>query len=87
MFADQNQCLVPHLKDPLHICLEPENQGHGMTLNVCNLGSKYPYFNRAYLVSVKSTLGFIICILVKNLQMRATKTAAYYISPIEIGVL
>ena len=22
-----------------------------MTFNVCNLGSKYPYFNRAYVVS------------------------------------
>ena len=41
---DQNECLVPHLKDPIHICLEPEAQGHGMTFKVCNVGSKYPYF-------------------------------------------
>ena len=25
---DQNQCLVPHLKDLFHICLELKNQGH-----------------------------------------------------------
>ena len=29
---DKNECLVPHLKDLFHICLEPENQGHGFIL-------------------------------------------------------
>ena len=48
---DQNQCLVPHLKDLFYICLETKAQGFGMTFNVFNLGSKYPYFNRAYVVS------------------------------------
>ena len=47
----QNQCLVPHLKDLLCICLEIKAQGFWMSFKVCNLGSKYPYFNRAYLVS------------------------------------
>ena len=28
---DQNQCLVPHLKNLHYICFEPEAQGHGMT--------------------------------------------------------
>ena len=37
---DQKQSLVPHLKDPLHTYLEPENQGNGMTFKVFNLGSK-----------------------------------------------
>ena len=23
---DQNECLAPHLKDPIHICVEPEAQ-------------------------------------------------------------
>ena len=27
-----------------------------MSFKVCNLGSKYPYFNRAYIVSVKTQL-------------------------------
>ena len=48
---NQNQCLVFHLKDLIHICLETKAQGFSMTFNVCNLGSKYPYFNRAYVVS------------------------------------
>ena len=37
---DQNECLVPHLKDLIHICLEPEAQGRGMTFNVHYIGSK-----------------------------------------------
>ena len=48
---DQNQCLVLHLKDLFHICLEPKAQAFWMTFNLCNCGSKYPYFNRAYVVS------------------------------------
>ena len=40
---DQNQCLVPHLKDLFHICLETKAQGFWMTFKVCNHGSKYPY--------------------------------------------
>ena len=48
---DQNQSLVPHLKDLFHICLEPKAQGFWMTFNLFNCGSKYPYFNRAYVVS------------------------------------
>ena len=30
---------VPHLKDLLHICLEPEARGHGVTFKVCNASS------------------------------------------------
>ena len=40
---DQNQCLVPHLKDLFHICLETKVQGFWMTFKVCNLDSSYPY--------------------------------------------
>ena len=40
---DQIQCLVPHLKDLLCICLELKAQGIWMTFKVCNLGSNYPY--------------------------------------------
>ena len=40
---DQNQCLVPHLKDLFHICLETKVQGFWMTFKVCNHGSKYLY--------------------------------------------
>ena len=47
---DQNQCLVPHMKDLLNICLEIKDQGFWMTFKVCNLGSKQPYFNRGYVV-------------------------------------
>ena len=39
---DQNECLVPHLKDPIHICLEPEAQERGMTFKVIFGRSKYP---------------------------------------------
>ena len=28
-------CTVPHLKDLIHICLEPEAQDCGMTFNMC----------------------------------------------------
>ena len=49
---DQNQCLVPHFKDLSHICLEIKAQGFWMTFNTSNLGSKEPYFNRAYVVRV-----------------------------------
>ena len=34
------KCLEPHLKDLFHICLEPKVQGHGITLNERNHGSK-----------------------------------------------
>ena len=47
---DQNQCLVPQLKDLFHNCLVDKAQGFWMTFNECNLGSKKPYFNRAYVV-------------------------------------
>ena len=49
---DQNQCLIPHLKDLLRICLEDKAQGFWTSFKVCNLGSKYPYINRAYVVRV-----------------------------------
>ena len=38
------ECTVPHLKDLIHICLEPEDQCCSMTLNRFYIGSKYPYF-------------------------------------------
>ena len=40
---DQNEQLVPHLKDLIHICLEPEFQSHDMSFKVCNLGT-HAYF-------------------------------------------
>ena len=52
----QNQCLVPHLKDLFCICLKTKTQGFWMSFKLCNLGSKKPYFNRAYVVSVKTQL-------------------------------
>ena len=36
----QNECLVPHLKDPIHICWEPEAQKHGMTFRAIFSRSK-----------------------------------------------
>ena len=33
------------------ICLGIKAQSFWKTFNICNLGSKYPYFNRAYVVS------------------------------------
>ena len=35
---DQNQCLIPHLKDLLRISLEDKAQGFWTSLKVCNLG-------------------------------------------------
>ena len=35
-------CIVPHLKDLIHICLEPEAQGKIMTFIVIFIRSKYP---------------------------------------------
>ena len=49
---DKNGCIVPHLKDLFHICLEPENQGHGMIFMVWNFGSKQPHLYSAYVVSI-----------------------------------
>ena len=34
---------VPHLKDPIHICMEPKDQDFCMTFNMCYVSSKYPY--------------------------------------------
>ena len=47
---DQNQCLVPHLKDLLRICLEVKAQSFWKTFKVLNLASKQPYFNSVYVV-------------------------------------
>ena len=41
---DLKECTVPHLKDLIHICLEPEVQGCDMTFNRFFVGSIYPYF-------------------------------------------
>ena len=43
-----------HLKDLLHICLDPEVQVYGMTFRVCNLGSKQFHLYSAYVVSIAS---------------------------------
>ena len=40
---DQDLCLVRHLKDLFHICLETKAQCFWMTFKVCNHGSKDPY--------------------------------------------
>ena len=32
------------MKHLIHICLETEAHGSGMTFNICYVGSKYPYF-------------------------------------------
>ena len=47
---DQNQCLVPQMKDLLCIFSEIKGQSFWLTFKVCNLGSKQPYFNGAYVV-------------------------------------
>ena len=39
---DQKKCLVPHLKDLLHIYLEPGAQGDGMLFKSIYIISKYP---------------------------------------------
>ena len=48
---DQNQCLVPHLINRFHISMGIKAQSFWKTFNICNLGSKCPYFNRTYVVS------------------------------------
>ena len=60
---DQNQCLVLHLKDLLHICLEAKAQGFWVTFKVLNLGSKQPYFNSAYVVRVPIFSFTTVCII------------------------
>ena len=39
---DQNELLVPHLKDLVHIYVEPEYQRHGMAFRAIFIRSKYP---------------------------------------------
>ena len=39
---DQKQCLVPHLKDLIHICLEPEAQERGVTFRGFLVGQNDP---------------------------------------------
>ena len=39
---DQNELLVPHLKDPIHICLDIEAQERGMTFRTCYAQLIYP---------------------------------------------
>ena len=39
---DQNEHLVPHLKDLFQICLEPEGEGRSMILKPFYVKSKYP---------------------------------------------
>ena len=41
---NQNQCLVPHLIDLFHICLEIKVQGFWMTFKVCNCGLNSPIY-------------------------------------------
>ena len=60
MPLDQNEYLVAHLKDPIHICLEPEAQGHGMTFKVCNHSTNEPHLCSAYVVSVAFHMHTII---------------------------
>ena len=38
------ECTIPRLKDLIHICLEQEVQGCGVTFNMCYVDSKYPDF-------------------------------------------
>ena len=59
---DQNQFLVPHLKDLFHICLETKAQGFWMTFKLCNLGSKWPHLHRAYVLRVSNNLGSTVCV-------------------------
>ena len=51
---DQNEFLVPHLKDLFHMSLKPEAQGYGMIFRVCNLDSKQLHLYSAYVLSVPS---------------------------------
>ena len=47
---------VPHLKDLIHICLEPEAQGWGMTFNRFYVGSNLPYF-----ISLRDEWVYLFC--------------------------
>ena len=37
------ECIVPHMKDPIHICLEPEAQEHIRTFIYFILHQSAPY--------------------------------------------
>ena len=39
---DQNEHLIPHFKDPIHICLDPEAQERGMTFRTLYAHLIYP---------------------------------------------
>ena len=41
---DQNECLVPHLKDPIHICLESATQDPSTTQRILYALSNNPCF-------------------------------------------
>ena len=47
------------MKDLIHICLENESQGHGMTLNMIYDRSKYPHFI-SYRGLVKPEVAFTV---------------------------
>ena len=48
--------LVLYLKDPIHICLEPKAQVHGMTC-------KLKVFHRAYVVSMSLFSEINLCLI------------------------
>ena len=41
--VDLQDIIAPHLRVPIHICLEPEAQGLGIIIRVIFMRSKYPH--------------------------------------------
>ena len=86
----ENQCLVPYLKDLIHICLELEAQGWGMTFNRVCVGSKYPYIisyrgkwlylfclGCMYLTTSKYDLKLLMLLLI-NFRLSSKETFRYF---------
>ena len=70
--VDQNQCLVLHLKDPLHIHLELEAQRRGMIIRHTFMKSKYPYLLYKMQKSRFNLQGTVLPIFFNAMQLTAT---------------
>ena len=53
-----------------NICLKTEVQGYGMTFKVCNFGSKQPYFNSSYAVTLLLFSELYLTFLIFNIAVK-----------------
>ena len=82
---NQNQFLVPHLKDPIRICLMPATQDHGMTEGL-SYRLKVPSFYSAYVLSVATQCHTTVAVFV-DLSHRIKDIRVSDSNLIELGSL